>query len=209
MNITCSNIDDLLLEGDSYSMQLAAQHARDCASCREKLDDWNDIGETAQSLRAEWPSDMLWPRINRAIRAERRHHLIGTTWRIAAGLVLTVGLAAGGWMATQHSKNVAFERSILTANALDEVERAEQAHVTAINHLEKVADAKLDDPKSPLIVAYKEKLMMLDDAIAECQSNIDSNRQNANLRKQLLAIYSEKQRTLEAVMREGNHVANQ
>jgi hypothetical protein len=51
--------------------------------------------------------------------------------------------------------------------------------------------------------------MLLDDAIAECQANIDRNRENAHLRKQLLAIYSEKQRTLREVLREGNHVSNQ
>ena len=44
---------------------------------------------------------------------------------------------------------------------------------------------------------------MLDDAIAECQTAIDKNRQNAYLRTQLLTMYSEKQRTLQDVLREG------
>ncbi len=59
------------------------------------------------------------------------------------------------------------------------------------------------------MVSYKEKLMLLDDAIAECQSNIDRNRQNAHLRKQLLAMYSAKQQTLEDVLREDTNVSNQ
>ena len=209
MKITCNNIDDLLLEGDAYSMQLDAQHGRDCVACRGKLDEWNEISETAQSLQADWQSDTLWPRINRAIGAERRQSVIGTTWRIAAAIAVTVGLATGSWFAIQHSKNAAFDREILRVSALDDVERAEEAHRSAINHLEKITDPKLEDATSPLMVAYKEKLMMLDDAIAECQTNIDRNRQNAHLREQLLAIYSEKQRTLEQVMREGNHVVNQ
>ena len=75
--------------------------------------------------------------------------------------------------------------------------------------MEKSAEPKLEDPSTPLMVNYKEKLMLLDDAIAECQTNIDRNRQNAHLRKQLLAIYSEKQRTLQEVLREGNHASNQ
>ncbi|HVX30931.1 MAG TPA: hypothetical protein VHA53_10665, partial [Nitrolancea sp.] len=62
--------------------------------------------------------------------------------------------------------------------------------------------------QTPLMVSYKEKLMLLDDAIAECQQNIDNNRQNAQVRKQLLAMYSEKQRTLQDVLREGDHVSN-
>ena len=69
--------------------------------------------------------------------------------------------------------------------------------------------AKLDQPTTPLLVSYKEKLMMLDDAIAECQSAINRNRQNAYLRTQLLTMYSEKQRTLQDVIREENHATNQ
>ena len=89
------------------------------------------------------------------------------------------------------------------------MEKAEQQHVAAIDHLEKLAEPKLDTPDTPLMVSYKEKLMLLDDAIAECQKGIESNRNNAHLRKQLLAIYSEKQRTLQDVLREGNHATNQ
>jgi hypothetical protein len=75
--------------------------------------------------------------------------------------------------------------------------------------MEKIAAPKLDDPSSPILVSYKEKLMLLDDAIAECQKAIDRNRQNAQLRHQLLRIYSEKQQTLEEVLREESHVSNQ
>ena len=79
---------------------------------------------------------------------------------------------------------------------------AEQAHIAAINHLEAVTSSRLEQPSTPLLVSYKEKLMMLDDAIAECQNAIDHNRQNAYLRAQLLTMYSEKQRTLQDVLRE-------
>lgn len=209
MTITCDKLDDLLLEGDAHSVEVAARHARGCAECAARLADWNDIGETARALQTDWRSDMLWPRIERAIKAGKRSRSIRTTWQVAAAAVLTIGISAGSWLAIQHSRNAAFDREILRVSALDDVEKAEKAHVDAINRLEKVTDATLEDAKTPLMVAYKEKLMLLDDAIAECQTNIDRNRQNAHLRKQLLAIYSEKQRTLEQVMREGNHASNQ
>ncbi len=209
MNIDCNRLDDLLLEGDPQSLELAGQHARECDACMEKLADWNEISATAQTLHAEWQSDVLWPRIERAITADKRGRFIAAAWRIAAALVLLAGLGAGSWFAVRQSRNAAFDREILRVSALDEVERAEQAHIAAIDRLEKVTDPKLEATSSPLMVSYREKLMLLDDAIAECQTNIDRNRQNAYLRKQLLAIYSEKQRTLEQVMREGNHVSNQ
>src|SRR6185503_5348781 len=103
----------------------------------------------------------------------------------------------------------AFDQDILRMSALDEVEKAERVHVDAIAKLQKLADAKLDESESPLIASYKEKLMLLDDAIAECQTNIERNRQNAHLREQLLSMYSEKQQTLQDVLREEPHVSNQ
>jgi hypothetical protein len=48
--------------------------------------------------------------------------------------------------------------------------------------------------------------VLLDDAIEECRSQINENRQNAHLRRQLLAIYSEKDRTLRELMKESSNV---
>lgn len=221
--ITCEELDALLLEGDEASMAAAARHAHDCAACRERLDEWNDISATAKSLHATWRNDMLWPRIDHALnvgrasarpwwasarpsRAEARHHV----WQIAAAAILTVGIGGGTWYAVHdRAEQRAFDRAILRDQALRNVEEAERAHVAAINQLEKVATSRLDDPTTPLLVSYKEKVMLLDDAIAECETVIQHNRNNAQLRKQLLAMYSEKQRTLEDVLREEPHGSNQ
>jgi len=210
VNITCNELDNLLLEGDVFSMEQAAKHAAGCDACSERLASWNDISRTARTMRGEWRSDMLWPRIDRAIAADKRRRVTSRLWQIAAAVVLTVAMGSGWWYAVRVQRNAAFDRAILQSSALDEVERAERAHVAAINQLQKVAEPKLENDDSPLMISYKEKLMVLDDAIAECQTNIDRNRQNAHLRRQLLAIYSEKQKTLQDVLREGNnHVSNQ
>jgi len=44
--------------------------------------------------------------------------------------------------------------------------------------------------------------MVIDAAIAECRGRIETNRFNAYLRRELLSVYREKQRTLEDLMRE-------
>ncbi len=209
MNITCETIDDLLLEGDAFSMEQAAKHAAQCEACREKLDAWNDISGTARTMRAEWRSDLLLPRIERALAAEKRQRVRSRLWQVAAAVLVAVAMGGGTWYAVHAQRQAAFDNAILRATALDDVERAERAHVQALNRLEKVAEPKLERDDSPLMVSYKEKLMLLDDAIAECQANIDRNRQNAHLRRELLAIYSEKQKTLQDVLREGEHVSNQ
>lgn len=205
MNTRCEQIDDLLLEGDALSMQTAARHAESCAACMEKLTEWNEISATARDLHATWQSDLLWPRIERALRAEKRSSWRPQFLKIAAIVVVTVGLAAMSWYAGTLRSRQTFEKEILRMTAVDEVEKAEQVHLRAIHKLEKLAESRLEETDTPLMVSYKEKLMLLDDAISECEASIAQNRQNAHLRKQLLAIYSEKQRTLRDVLREGNH----
>ena len=205
MTINCSQIDDLLFDGSPLAMQTAARHAETCPSCAETLAAWNDLSATARSMRTTWENEMLWPRIERALRAERKR--APRLWQFAAAILITIGLGSTMFYAMRmQTRDAAFDETILRISALDEVERAEKAHVAAIDALEDVAEARLEDPKTPLMIAYKEKLMLLDDAIEECQSNIDRNRQNAHLRRQLLAMYTEKQQTLQDVLREEMNV---
>lgn len=206
--MTCTDLDTLLLDGSPLAMETAARHAQTCAACAETLAAWNDLSATAQSMRTTWPSDLLWPRIERALREEKKRSPLRWLWHVAAVFVITAGLGATVlFMVRTQTREAAFDQSILRVSALDDVERAERAHVAAIDRLEKLADPKLDRSDTPLMISYKEKLMLLDDAIDECQTNIDRNRQNAHLRKQLLAMYSEKQQTLQDVLREDTHVS--
>lgn len=208
MKIRCENFDSLLLEADGFSMQVAEQHAAECDACRERLTAWNDISTTARGLHTAWSSDTLWPRIERAVRQQAQPRAT-SSWRIAAAFLLLAGVAGMIWFAQRRVHDAEFDKVILRASALDDVQQAEKAHLAAIDRLEKVAAPKLDDPSDPALVNYKEKLMLLDAAIAECQAAIDRNRQNAHLRRQLLAIYSEKQRTLQDVLQENSHEVSQ
>lgn len=209
--IACANLDDLLLDGSPLAMETAARHAERCAACAETLASWNEISGTAHSMRAEWDDDLLWPRIERALQAEGRQQQRASgssLWQIAAAAIFTIALGATMVYALRvQTRETVFDRHILRAGAVDAVERAEQAHVEAIATLEQMADPKLEEADSPLMMSYREKLMLLDDAIAECEEIIDRNRQNAHLRSQLLAMYSEKRQTLEDVLREDTNVS--
>jgi hypothetical protein len=212
MTITCEHIDDLLFDASPLAMETAARHAERCPDCAEKLAAWNDIESTAKSMRGTWESDLLWPRIERAIRNERqlqKRPRAKWLWQIAAGLLLAIGLGSTVlYTLRTQNRDAAFDLDIIRLSAMDEVERAERTHIRAIERLEQLAEARLDEAQTPLMVSYKEKLMLLDDAIAECQANIEQNRQNAHLRKQLLAMYTDKQQTLMDVLREDNDVSN-
>jgi hypothetical protein len=202
MNIQCSQLDDLLFDASPLAMETAARHAEECAACAERLASWNDLTSTAQSMQMTWNNDLLWPRIERALRQETRRP---SSWlrNAAAAAILTITLGGTMFYALRvQTHDAAFDRKIIGISALDDVERAEQVHIAAIAKLERLAESKLEDTESPLLVSYKEKLMLLDDAIAECETNIARNRQNAHLRKQLLSMYTDKQQTLQDVLRE-------
>jgi hypothetical protein len=207
MNIQCSQLDDLLFDGSPLAMQTAARHAEECAGCAERLASWNELTSTARSMQMTWDNDLHWPRIERALRQERRRP---NAWyrNAAAAAVLTLTMGGTLFYALRvQTHDAAFDRKILGISALDDVEAAEQAHVAAIEKLERLTDTKLENAQSPLLVSYKEKLMLLDDAIAECETNIAHNRQNAHLRKQLLSMYTDKQQTLQDVLREDTDVS--
>jgi hypothetical protein len=99
-----------------------------------------------------------------------------------------------GWQTTR--------RPLLTDQAVDEVDAAEKTYVASIENLSKLAEPRLADAASPLMLNYKEKLQLLDSAIADLKSSIDQNRYNTHLRKELIAMYQEKQRTLQSLMKE-------
>lgn len=207
MNIQCSQLDDLLFDGSPLAMETAARHANECAACAETLAAWNDISATAQTMHTTWENDLLWPRIERAIRTERRSPA-RTLRNFATAAMLTLTLGGTFFYALRtQTRDAAFDNDIIQISAVDEAEKAERAHLASIEKLERLTDRKLEDAETPLMVSYKEKLMLLDDAIAECEANIDRNRQNAHLRKQLLAMYSDKQQTLEDVLQEDSHAA--
>jgi len=93
---------------------------------------------------------------------------------------------------------------MLKSSTLAEVERTEREYMKAIDQLAMDAKPQLDSPASPLMVSYREKLMVLDGAISELRAEAGQNPSNAHLRYQLLAMYQEKQQTLQEVLETKN-----
>jgi len=91
---------------------------------------------------------------------------------------------------------------------LKEIEAAEQAYMLSIEKLSKLSPFQPINAESPLLASYHEKLLIIDAAIAECRTNIEINRFNAHLRKELLSMYREKQNTLQELLKEENHARN-
>jgi len=171
-----------------------------------------EISRAARQLRREWESPELWPRIQAALaaeaaRIERRRapsRVSGWLTLAAAAAVLVFGVTV---VLRERARQAGAppaeaERRLLTDRALREVERTEGDYVRSIEALSRVAEPKVEEAGSPLMMSYREKLLLLDSAIAECRAGIDRNRFNARLRRELLSLYQEKQHTLQQVMKE-------
>jgi len=91
---------------------------------------------------------------------------------------------------------------LLEENTLAEVEKSEREYVASIGRLSRLAEPRLSQSDSPLFISYREKITLLDSAIGDLRAQVDQNRYNTHLRRELLAVYREKQHTLEQVVRE-------
>jgi hypothetical protein len=175
-------------------MSDAKSHSETCERCREQLYLWSEISRLAPQFHEEWESPSLWPRIRAGLVAAAPPRKSPPVWRWALAAAAAVALAVlflRPWDARQ-----AEPRDFLTNEALRDVQQTEAAYARSIDRLSSVAGSGLQSPL-PLAAAYREKLVLLDSAIAELRANVEHNRYNVYLQTQLAGLYREKQKTLQ------------
>jgi hypothetical protein len=217
MNITCNDRQRIFLDGTAEEWAALEAHAANCAGCKQEVAGWKSISVAAGALHQEWDSPNLWPRIEKALAKRQKPQsswwwgrLAGTfklnlaslEWQTAAAALLLMALTGSAiWVVRQPVKRgVEVAPPLLGNNAVREVERAEVAYEQAIDKLDAQARPQLENDSTPLMASYREKLQVLDSAIAELKSETGINPANGHLRRQLLAMYQEKQDTLEQVL---------
>ena len=215
MDITCRDRERIFADGSPEEWLALEAHAASCKECGEELSSWKRVSLAAQELKEEWDSPALWPRIARGLKQQSQPQdtwlqkwldalrVPGLSWQAAAAtVVLLLVTGSSAWLVLRERGSVPKNAALLNRRAVSDVERAEAAYVRAIDKLDVEARPQLDNPSSPLIANYREKLLVLDSAIAELRSQADQNPANGHLRRQLLAMYQEKQDTLEQVLEE-------
>ena len=155
----------------------------------DNLDD--EISRAARSLHREWDSPELWRRIETEVRRPRA---AARPWAWTLATAATVLLALALWQPAVHR---AQPPALMTDEALREVQQAEAAYTRSIDRLAKIAAPTLDRSPAPLAEAYREKLDLLDSAIADLKRTADGNRYNVYVETQLASLYREKEKTLE------------
>jgi len=221
MKVECKDLERVLREQEPAEIAALAAHARECAACRAELEEWNELSVAARTLQRREEAPWLWTKIQARLKEEARAEQERSAqwsfawlwqgftahWQMAAATVALVALTVtSAWMLTQRTTpgpvTPEAERRLLTDKTLKETETAEAAYVQSIEKLAALAQPKLANANTPLLANYREKLLVLDAAIADCRRQTEGNKYNAHLRRELTAMYQEKQRTLEEVLRE-------
>ena len=219
----CRGLEEALRTEDPRLLAALEEHARSCEACRRELSEWNALRAAAPSLRKAWDSPLLWNRIEQGLAEESRKAKAASAppdsapasasplrWLPIAAMAALFSIATAGLWVFRNSGGrepltngwQTTQRPLLTDQAVDEVDAAEKTYVASIEKLSKLAEPRLADAASPMVLNYREKLQLLDSAIADLKSSIDQNRYNTHLRKELIAMYQEKQRTLQSLMKE-------
>lgn len=219
----CRRLDAALESADAAALVAARPHAAACARCGERLSAFDEISAAAPGLRKSWESPELWPRIRESLAREalapaappvaQRPPRTAPTWPAWLPIAAIATLFLVSFVGLQVFRPSLGDRQVfgvrplpkdplLTDVALDDVERSEAKYVRSIENLSKLARPRLDAAQAtPLLLSYREKLLLLDNAIADLSGEIRQNRYNTHLRRQLLGMYAEKQRTLRDVMK--------
>ncbi len=214
MNMNCNDRERIFLDGTSEEWAALEVHAESCAACAEELRSWKNLSVAAADLHQEWDSPALWPRIEEALvrnpapgpgglrRFWSDWSFPGLQWQTAMAGLLLLALTSAIWFVVHRGseKIPQDQATLLKDSAVDEVERAELAYERAIDKLDAKARPRLDRAATPLMASYREKLLVLDSAISELRAQADINPANGHLRRQLLAMYEEKQDTLKEVL---------
>ena len=197
MTFRCDDLERALDADDPALLVAARAHAHTCDACRETLRQADELAAAARSLQREWKSDDLWPSIAARLEPRRSIQRVIFSWQgLAAAAVIFLAVAVS--FVALGDRPVANDR-LLSDEGLSEIERAEAQYIKAIDSLAEKATAR-SDAASPLLVNLRERLLVIDAAIANCRAEIDRNRFNTHLRRQLLSMYQEKRRTLEQIL---------
>jgi hypothetical protein len=224
MNMHCEDRERVFLDGTPEEWAALEQHAASCPLCAEEVRAWRELSTAAAELRNYQDDPALWSRIATSLEAplaeqarqnaarEKRWAFLRFDWRLplvwqtALTAVLVLALTGGGvYLYMQHPRAgaggvAAAKNPLLNDRALAEVERTENAYMQAIDKLAAEAKPQIDSGASPLMDSYREKLLVLDSAIDELRLQAGQNPSNAHLRYQLLAMYREKQGTLQEIL---------
>ena len=212
MNVSCADRERILMDGSAAEWAALEAHGTTCAECGEELRVWKSMTTAAGELRQEWETPHLWTRIERVLTEQMSDKpsrlrawlnsigLAGIQWQTAGALLVLAAVTGTAIWVIWRPVVDQGPQVFLKQKAVSEVERAEADYRKAIDKLDAETKPQLEAAATPLMASYREKLLVLDNAIDELRTETGQNPANAHLRRQLLAMYQEKQETLQEIL---------
>jgi tetratricopeptide (TPR) repeat protein len=172
--MTCEQWTDRLGEAVEGTLSADEQaqldaHCRDCAGCRELVNDLVQIRAAASSLDRHTPSPDVWNAIAASIRPAPARS--GSWMGLAAAAALVTVLGAAAWFDLgSHIRRPQDSTAELARSAASELQLAEQHYDNAIKSLEQLA-ANRDQALDPAVAAeIAESLGSIDRAITDSRA---------------------------------------
>ncbi len=178
------------------------RHLETCIFCREMQQQDEQLLSTAAALNQNRNIPDLWPEIEQRLKEVQKSSTVPFSvlqspfLRIAA--LFLIGLSLTLYF---YSKPKPQARPILSASALQDVEKKETEYISSIVRLEKVASVRMDDLDLNLALLYRDKLEIIDSQIEKCREALKDNPANSHIRRYLLAALNEKKNTLKEILK--------
>ena len=211
MTFKCADLPLILENPDDPRWKWVKAHAEGCPECRNELEFWHELSDSAGALHREWETPELWPRIAAALEVEHSKPVpalkvsaaqaVRTWWRTAAAVLLTaVGLIALWHLMPHFGTSELGSDSLLSEAALARAEASEAEYLESMARLEQAVQGELEIPDSAVAAGCRERLLTIDDAAAELREEIEHNRFNVGLRSALLSVYEAREKTLKELV---------
>jgi hypothetical protein len=183
-------------------------HKQTCTVCQTLYRQDKKLFSSLQSLKKPQETGELWGKIEYLLQREMEQpqpaHKDRKTLTLALpsqpllkAAVFLIGLC----LVTLLFLFVPQKRSsgLLSRQALQKVEKTEQAYIAAIRDLEEQADSSLASMDIELSLLYRDRLSTIDEQIRLCKEELEKNPANTHIRRYLLAALQDKKETLREI----------
>jgi hypothetical protein len=176
-------------------------HIESCDECRKAYQMDEQIMQRARDLNTNLTVPDLWPALENNILKKRTViHKFKKNKKILYAAAATFLIFTTLFIFDSYWGDHSTDR-ILSKNALEKVKKAENKYIEAIEELESTAYLNLENTAEPLAQLYRNKLLLIDQQIANCRMALETNPANSHIRRYLMAALKDKRETLEEILK--------
>jgi hypothetical protein len=197
--VSCYKFEDYLKE--KIDLDELKIHIKSCDKCKRAFRLDNQILKGSRSLNDKLVVPDLWSVIEEKIETDKPFIIkFKRNKRLLFAAAATFLIVTTIWLF-----NITFDQKpsirILSDQTLQKVIQAESSYIEAIDELESLAYAELEDTTEPLAQLYRNRLSLIDHQIQNCKKALETNPANSHIRRYLMAALQDKRKTLEEILK--------